>query len=184
VRRLQIAVIGYNKDRCTDAARKAAYEVGSEIARAGAVLVCGGLGGVMEEACRGAKDNNGTTVGIIPQDDFSYANKYCDIVICTTIGLARDFIVAGSADGIIAVGGGVGTLTELTVGYMMKKPMAAVKGSGGTADEYGGRHLDERKRVEITTSSSPREAVNTILDKIQKKNNNAGLGHDSLPDTT
>ncbi|AIC15320.1 TIGR00725 family protein [Nitrososphaera viennensis] len=180
MRRIQIAVIGYNKDRCTDEARKAAYEVGSEIARAGAVLVCGGLGGVMEEACRGAKDNNGLTVGIIPEDDFSYANKYCDIIVCSTIGFARDFIVAGSADGIIAVGGGVGTLTEMTVGYMMKKPMVAVKGSGGTADEYGGRYLDERKRVEIMTAASPKEAVRMILERIKE---NAGLGHDNLPDT-
>jgi uncharacterized protein (TIGR00725 family) len=121
MRTVQIAVVGYNKDRCTDAAKKVAYEVGSEIARAGAVLICGGLGGVMEEACRGAKENQGTTVGIIPQDESSHANKYCDIVVCTTIGFARDFIVAGSADGIIAVGGGVGTLIELSVGYMMKK---------------------------------------------------------------
>ena len=62
MRRVQIAVIGYNKDRCTDAARKAAYEAGAEIAWAGAALVCGGLGGVMEEACRGAKDNGGPGV--------------------------------------------------------------------------------------------------------------------------
>jgi uncharacterized protein (TIGR00725 family) len=180
MRRVQIAVIGYNKDRCTDEARKAAYEVGGEIARAGAVLVCGGLGGVMEEACRGAKDNNGTTVGIIPQDDFVYANKYCDIVVCSTIGFARDFAVAGSADGIIAVGGGVGTLIELSVGYMMKKPMVAVKGSGGTADGYGGKYLDERKRVEITTAASPEQAVKMVLEKIK---DNAGRGHDTLPDT-
>jgi uncharacterized protein (TIGR00725 family) len=184
MRRLQIAVIGYNKDRCTEAASKAAYEVGSEIAKAGAVLVCGGLGGVMEQACRGAKENNGTTVGVIPQDDFSYANRYCDIVICSTIGFARDFIVAASADGIIAVGGGVGTLIELSAGYMMKKPMIAIKESGGTAAEYGGKFLDERKRVEIMVSEDSKQAVEIILDKLKGSNNNAGLGYDSLSDIT
>lgn len=186
MRRLQIAVIGYNKDRCTEAASKAAYEVGSEIAKAGAVLVCGGLGGVMEQACRGAKENNGTTVGVIPQDDFSYANMYCDIVICSTIGFARDFIVAASADGIIAVGGGVGTLIELSAGYMMKKPMIAIKESGGTADEYGGKYLDQRKRVEILISEGSKQAVNMILEKLKNSNikQNAGLEYDSLPDTT
>lgn len=181
MRRVQIAVIGYNKDRCTDAAREAAYQVGGEIAKAGAVLVCGGLGGVMEEACRGAKDSGGTAVGIIPQDDFCHANKYCDIVVCSTIGFARDFMVAGSADGIIAVGGGVGTLIELSAGYMMKKPMAAVRGSGGTADGYGGKYLDERKRAEIIVAASPKEAVRAIMDKI--KNDNAGREHDTLQDT-
>lgn len=165
MRKLQIAVIGYNGDRCTEDARRLAYETGKEIAKAGAVLVCGGLGGVMEAACKGAKEAGGTTVGIIPQDDFSHANKYCDVIICSTIGFARDFIVVASADGIIAVGGGVGTLTELSIGYLMKKPMAAVSGSGGTANLYGGKFLDERKRVEIKMAATPAEAVKTVMQK-------------------
>ena len=125
MRKLQIAVIGYNKDRCSEDAKKIAYDTGKEIARANAVLVCGGLGGVMESACKGAKENGGTTVGIIPQEEFSYANEFCDIVVCTGIGYARDFVVASSADGIIAIGGGVGTLIEMGVGYMTKKTIVA-----------------------------------------------------------
>jgi uncharacterized protein (TIGR00725 family) len=163
MRRFQIAVVGYNGDRCSDEARKLAYETGKEIANAGAVLVCGGLGGVMEAACMGAKDAGGMTIGIIPQDDFSYANKYCDIVVCSTIGFARDFIVATSADGIIAVGGGVGTLIELSIGYMMKKPMVAVAGSGGVADIYGGKFLDERRRVQIGITAHPVDAVKFVM---------------------
>jgi uncharacterized protein (TIGR00725 family) len=159
VRKLQIAVIGYNKDRCTNIASKMAYEVGKEIAHAGAVLICGGLGGVMESA----KDNGGTTVGIIPQEEFLYANEYCDIVVCTGIGYARDFVVASSADGIIAVGGGVGTLIELGVGYMTKKTMVAISGSGGVADIYGGKFLDERNRVSITVAKDAKTAVEMIL---------------------
>ncbi|HEY7507608.1 MAG TPA: TIGR00725 family protein [Nitrososphaera sp.] len=166
MRRVQIAVIGYNKDRCTDAARKAAYEAGAEIARAGAVLICGGLGGVMEKACRGAKDNGGLTIGIIPQDDPSHANRHCDVVISTGIGYARDFIVAGSADGLIAIGGGVGTLTELSVAYVMKKPMVAIKGTGGTADRYGGVYLDERKRAKILVVKDAKTAVKTIFKEL------------------
>ncbi|HEV3432997.1 MAG TPA: TIGR00725 family protein [Nitrososphaera sp.] len=163
VRKLQIAVIGYNKDRCTDVASKMAYEVGKEIASVGAVLICGGLGGVMEAACKGAKEYGGTTVGIIPQEDFLYANEYCDIVVCTGIGYARDFVVASSADGIIAVGGGVGTLIELSVGYMTKKTMVAIAGSGGVADIYGGKFLDERNRVSITVAKDAKTAVDMIL---------------------
>jgi uncharacterized protein (TIGR00725 family) len=163
VRKKQIAVIGYNKDRCTDIASKLAYEVGMEIARAGAILVCGGLGGVMESACRGAKENGGTTIGIIPQEEFSYANQYCDIVVCTGIGYARDFIVAASADGIIAVGGGVGTLIELGVGYMTKKTIVAIAGSGGVADMYGGKFLDERQRVPIRIAKDAKMAIEIAL---------------------
>ena len=96
MRKPQIAVIGYNKDRSTNQSRNIAFEVGVEIARSGSVLICGGLGGVMESACMGAKEYNGVTVGIIPQEEFSFANEFCDIVICTGIGFARDFIVATS----------------------------------------------------------------------------------------
>lgn len=167
--RLQIAVIGYNKE-CTETAEKLAYEVGRSVASAGAVLVCGGLGGVMESACRGAKEAGGTTVGIIPQDDFSHANKFCDIVICTGIGFARDFVVASSADGIIAIGGGVGTLIEMSVGYMTKKTVVAIEGSGGVAETYGGKYLDERNRIKILTAPDAERAVETIV-----KINNAAL---------
>jgi len=155
-------VVGYNKDRCTERARSLAYDVGKEVALSGAVLICGGLGGVMESACKGAKENGGTTVGIIPQDEFSFANEFCDVVICTGIGFARDFIIATSADGIIAVGGGVGTLIEMSVGYMIKKTMVIIAGSGGVADTYGGKYLDERNRVPILVAKDARSAVRIL----------------------
>ena len=164
MRKFQIAVVGYNKDRCTEQARNIAYDVGKEVARAGAVLVCGGLGGVMESACKGARENNGLTVGIIPQEEFSFANGYCDVVICTGIGFARDFIIASSADGIIAIGGGVGTLIEMAVGYMTKKSIVVIAGSGGVADTYAGKYLDERKRVPILVAKDARSAVQIFSD--------------------
>ena len=163
MRKLQIAVIGYNRE-CSEISKSLAYEAGKEIARAGAVLVCGGLGGVMESACRGAKENGGTTLGIIPQEEFSYANEFCDIVVCTGIGFARDFIVASSADGIIAVGGGVGTLIEMSVGYMTKKTVVAISGSGGVAEIYGGKYLDERNRIKILVAPDAGAAVRLILE--------------------
>ncbi len=159
MRKIQIAVVGYNKDKCTEQARILAYEVGKEVARAGAVLVCGGLGGVMESACKGSKDNNGFTIGIIPQDEFSFANGFCDVVICTGIGFARDFMIASSADGIIAIGGGVGTLIEMAAGYMIKKSIVVIAGSGGVADTYAGKYLDERNRVPILVAKDARSAV-------------------------
>ena len=164
MRKFQIAVVGYNKDRCTEQARILAYEVGKEVARAGAVLVCGGLGGVMESACKGSKENNGFTIGIIPQDEFSFANGFCDVVICTGIGFARDFMIASSADGIIAIGGGVGTLIEMAAGYMIKKSIVVIAGSGGVADTYAGKYLDERNRVPILVAKDARSAVQIFSD--------------------
>ena len=159
----QIAVIGYDEDSCTDVARKIAYETGKEIAKAGSVLLSGGLGGVMLEACKGAKDHNGTTVGIIPQNEFYFANKYCDIVICSSIGFARNFIIASSADGIIIVGGGAGTLNELAIAYINKKKIVALTESGGIAYQYAGKYIDDRKIVKILSANDPKDAVSKLL---------------------
>jgi uncharacterized protein (TIGR00725 family) len=169
VRKFQIGVIGYNDDRCTEVAKEIAYDVGKEVALSGSVLLCGGLGGVMEAACRGAKEVNGTTVGIIPQDNFSFANQFCDIVICTGIGFARDFIVATSSDAIIAIGGGIGTLIEMSVGYMIKKKVVAISPSGGVSDIYAGKYLDERKRVLIESAPDAKAAVQAILNNRESK---------------
>lgn len=169
MRKFQIGVIGYNDDRCTEVAKEIAYDVGKEIAISGSVLLCGGLGGVMEAACRGAKEANGTTIGIIPQDNFSFANQFCDIVICTGIGFARDFIVATSSDAIIAIGGGIGTLIEMSVGYMIKKKVVAISPSGGVSDIYAGKYLDERKRVLIESAPDAKAAVQAILNNRESK---------------
>ena len=168
MRKLQIAVIGYNSDKSNFLTDKVAYEVGREIAKANATLICGGLGGVMENACKGAKEHGGLTVGIIPQEDFTYANNFCDIVIASGIGYARDFIVATSADGIIVVGGGVGTLLELCVGYMLKKTIVTIPSTGGTAKIYSGKYLDERKRILILAATDAESAVQLIVKSSKK----------------
>ena len=94
-----------------------AYEVGKLIGASGAALVCGGLSGVMEAACKGAKEAGGLTIGIIPMLEKSAANPYVDLVIPTGIGYARNVIVVRASDAIIAIGGKYGTLTEL--GYAL-----------------------------------------------------------------
>ena len=172
MRKLQIGVIGYNKSssiQISQTTLSLAYEVGKNIAKRNAILISGGLGGVMESSCKGAKDQGGFTIGIIPHEDFSQANDYCDAVICTGIGMSRDFIVANSSDGIISVGGGVGTLIELCVGYMTKIPMVAIKNSGGVSDIYGGKFLDERNRILIETRKDPVSAVEYILSKTRTR---------------
>ena len=165
-RKIQITIIGNNENGTTPELAKIAYETGMEIAKSGAVLITGGLDGVMKAASHGAKDGGGFAIGIIPQNDFSFANEYCDVVVPTGMGLARDFLTALSGDGIIIIGGGSGTLSETCAAYMHKKPIVAIKTSGGVAEKYADTYLDHRKNVLITGVSSPKEAVKVILEKI------------------
>ena len=167
----QILVIGNNTNGCTPKHEKIAYEVGAEIAKSDSVLITGGLGGVMAAASHGAHDENGLSVGIIPQNDATMANEYCDIVIPTGMGLARDFLNALTADGIIIVGGGSGTLSEVCAAYMYKKPMVAIRNIGGSIEQYIDGFLDHRENIKIIGVDTPQDAVKTILELITKSYN-------------
>ena len=105
-RQLLISVIGRGDD-ASDRAKELAAEVGRLLARRGATVVCGGLGGVMEAACKGAKSAGGTTVGILPGSDPDAANKWVDIPIATGLGYARNTVVVKAGAAVIAVSGGV-----------------------------------------------------------------------------
>lgn len=87
--------------------------VGRELAKRNVMVACGGLSGVMEAVCRGAKSAGGTTIGILPGRSSKEANKYVDIPIVTTVGFARNVIVVNTGDAVIAVGGAFGTLSEI-----------------------------------------------------------------------
>lgn len=169
VKKVQILVIGNNENGSTPELEKISYETGMEVAKAGAVLISGGLGGVMKAACHGARDGDGLTVGIIPQNDASFANEYCDIVIPSGIGLARDFLTALAGDGVIIIGGASGTLSETCAAYMYKKPIVVIKNTGGVADKYADQYLDHRKHVKIIGVNTPKEAVKLILKKIKSE---------------
>ncbi len=119
-----IAVIGgRNADK--DLLLKA-EEVGRLIAGQKAVLVCGGLGGVMEHACKGAKAAGGMTVGILPQDEKGHENQYVDVPIATGLGVGRNVIIARTADALIAVGGEYGTLSEIAFALQLGKPVVGI----------------------------------------------------------
>jgi len=166
VKKRQILVIGHNTNGCTPEHEKVAYDVGVEIAKSDSVLLTGGLGGVMAASSHGAKDAGGLTLGIIPQDDATLANEFCDIVIPTGMGLTRDFLNALSADGIIIVGGGSGTLSEVCAAYMHKKPMVAIRNLNGPVAQYVDGYIDHRKNVKIIGVDTAQEAVETILELI------------------
>jgi uncharacterized protein (TIGR00725 family) len=103
-----------------------AEEVGRHLAQRGAVVLCGGLGGVMEAACRGAKSEGGTTVGILPTDDRSQANHYVDVAIATGMGEARNALVVRAADVLIAVDGEFGTLSEIALALRTGTPVVGI----------------------------------------------------------
>lgn len=100
-----------------------AEEVGAKLAEAGAVVVTGGLGGVMEAACRGAKSRRGTTLGLLPGDDRAAANGWVDVAVPTGMGELRNGLVVRSADAVIAVGVGIGTLSEIAFALKTGTPV-------------------------------------------------------------
>lgn len=103
-----------------------AHEVGAAVADAGSVLVSGGLGGVMEAACRGARSGGGLTVGLLPGNDRSAANQWLDVAIPTGLGEARNALVVRAADAVIAVGGEYGTLSEIALALKAGKPVVGL----------------------------------------------------------
>lgn len=161
-------VVGYNEDSCTEVARSLAYEVGAEVARRGCVLLTGGLGGVMAAASKGAHENGGITVSILPQKETSWANPYSTVKIATGLSHMRNMVNVWSADGVIVVGGGAGTLIEVAAAYLEEKPVVALVGSGGVADELAGKYIDERRKMLIHGAGSPREAVDLVIKLISR----------------
>lgn len=125
-KRICISVIGSGDDALSPQIAKIANEVGKEIASRGAVLICGGLGGVMVEAAKGAKENGGLTIGILPGEDPGSANPFIDIALPTGLGFARNILVAYSGDAVIAVSGRLGTLSEISYALLKKKPVIGI----------------------------------------------------------
>lgn len=167
--RKHILVVGYGRDHCPKEAYELAYRVGAEVSRNGVTLVTGGLGGVMEAASKGARDNNGLVVGIVPGNEKSSANEFCNVVIATGIGLARDFITAYTGDAVIVVGGGAGTMIEVCAAYLKSKPIVAIKGSGGTADKIADSFIDERNLTWVHGEKGPVEAVRRAMELAEQR---------------
>lgn len=118
---MNIAVIGAGE--CDSATYQIALSIGAGLALHSVVLVCGGLGGVMEAAARGAFEAGGITIGILPQSDRSGANRYLTAAIPTGLGAARNFLVVTAADALIAIGGKYGTLSEIAFALNLEKPV-------------------------------------------------------------
>lgn len=158
-----IGVIGSSKADKEE--MKFARSLGEEIAKRGYVLLTGGRGGVMRAACRGAKKKGGLTVGILPSGNKSEANKFTDIVIPSRMGSTRNSLNALTADYIIAVGGGAGTLTEIVYAWLYGKPILATRKFGGWAKKLAGKRIDEKRSDKIVSFASPNDALEWIDEK-------------------
>ncbi len=139
-------------------ALEVAEQVGRLIAHRGGVLVCGGLGGVMKAACRGAKEENGITVGILPNIK-NEANEFIDIAIPTNIGNIRNYLVANAGDAVIAIGGRWGTLNEISFSMVSEKPLILIKGTGGCVDQIINGNLMQDIESHYYITNSAEEAV-------------------------
>ena len=170
-RKICISVIGSgsNDGTLSPQMAKIANEVGKEIADRGAVLICGGLGGVMAEAAKGAKERGGLTVGIIPGEDPDSANPYIDIPLPTGLGFARNVLVAYSGDVVIAVNGRLGTLSEISYALIKKKPVIGIH-TWNLGQLSGGIYPDEKAYGDcIIKCKSAKEAVDMAFTIIENK---------------
>ena len=152
-----IGVIGSSK--ADSDIMKLAEEVGAEIARRGAAVVCGGLSGVMEAVCRGARKEGGLTIGIIPSDDRNDANPYVQIPIVTGMGMGRNVMLVKTADVIIAVGGEFGTLSEIAHALNLGKKVIGLR-------TWKLEKAHTKPIPNLVEASSPAEAVTKAMDFI------------------
>lgn len=170
MRRLQIGIIGsagveeYPGKKPDKRAFKIAYKLGTLVASANAILICGGKGGIMEEACKGAKEQDGTTVGVVSGTKRDQANTYVDVeIVSGIVNNSEEALIVSMSDGIIAIGGGAGTLEELALAYRNKKPVIAIKGIRGWADTVADTYLDERELIKINSAKTAKEAMDKLL---------------------
>jgi hypothetical protein len=142
-----VAIVGAGK--CSRKLRDQAAEVGRYVAENGGIVICGGMGGIMEGAARGAKEAGGTTIGILPTSDRSDANEFIDYVIPTGFGEARNIMVVRTADVVVAFPGKYGTLSEMAFAMHARKPVISIN-----AWKLGD---------EILQSKDPLEAAETAM---------------------
>jgi uncharacterized protein (TIGR00725 family) len=159
-RKRQVAVIGPAKCEPESEAAQLGEEVGRRLAQTGVTVVCGGLTGVMEAACRGASEAGGEAIGIVPGHEIGEANRFCTHVVATGIGHARNLAVVSSGEVVIAIGGEWGTLSE--IGF--------ARAIGRTVIVLRSWELSGRGRMEdapgVIPAESAREAVELVLDKL------------------
>lgn len=145
---MQIGIIGSNKSQCSEELYEFSYNLGLLLGKKGTTIINGGMQGTMEAISKGVKDRNNIqskVVGILPFDSKEKANKYLDIIIPTGIGFARNSVIVLSSDILIALGGGAGTLSEISYAWQFGKKVYCYTGTEGWSKKLSNQNLDSRK---------------------------------------
>ena len=176
-RKLQIGVMGSAADlNYSKQLEEIALAIGGDVAKSSKVLFYGAekdYDSLSTAAARGARKYNGTTVGVTygKGKDIWDTESTTDIIICSGLerGGGREFVLVNSCDGIIAISGGSGTMTEMLIAYQLNIPIVVVEGTGGWADKMAGQPFDQRNRM-IAEPATAETAVEKIIELISKKN--------------
>lgn len=137
-------------------------EIGRLLAKNNYIVACGGLTGVMEAICKGAKEEGGLTIGIVPQKNKSMANKYVDIIIPCPFSQARNIVVVLTGDICLAISGKAGTLSEISFAWIYNKPIVALSSVQGWSSKIANQKIDDRRNDMIYGVKTPEEAIDKI----------------------
>ena len=162
-----ISIIGASE--IDEKTRQIAVELGRLLAKNKYIISCGGLSGVMEAVCQGAKMENGLTIGIIPFKEKHLANKFVDIVIPVPFSQARNVVVVLSGDACVAVAGKAGTLSEICFAWIYEKPIIGLTCVEGWSSKMAEKQLDNRRSDRIYGANNPKLVIEK-LDEIFSKN--------------
>jgi uncharacterized protein (TIGR00725 family) len=166
MRKFQIAVIGSGSILEDSEEYLLAKDLGKNLVDNDFIIICGGLFGVMQAVCEGAKKSEfyeyGRTIGILPDVDKVTSNQFVDIQIATGMSKARNQIIIASADAVIAISGGAGTLSELSFAWQMKKPILVLKDTGGWSEKLADSRIDASREDKIIAVSTVSEAITTL----------------------
>ncbi len=161
---MRIAVIGSSEGLVTKNQREFAFKLGKILVDEGFEIINGGMGGVMEAIAKGAKESlkfvEKSVIGILPVPDIAIGNTFSGITIVTDMGSGRNRLIILNSDAVIAIGGGAGTLNELTLAWEFNKPIAVYSSGGGWAEKLAGEKIDPRKTQTIRAF----DTIHAIID--------------------
>lgn len=165
-----VSVIGTSK--IDNSTRQTVLNLGELLAKNHFAIACGGLSGVMEAICEGAKKEGGLTIGIIPFKEKNLANRFVDIVIPVPFSQARNIVVVLAGDICVAIGGKAGTLSEMCFAWIYEKPIIALSNIEGWSSKLASQTIDNRRNDVIHDAKSPSEVIEKLNFLIEKTNLN------------
>ncbi|MFW9971765.1 MAG: TIGR00725 family protein [Candidatus Odinarchaeota archaeon] len=168
-----VSVIGASE--ISKKTREKTLEIGRLLAKNNYAIACGGLSGVMKAVCKGAKEEGGFTIGIIPSTEKSHANKYIDLVIPCPFSQARNIVVVLTGDVCLAISGKAGTLSEISFAWIYQKPIVALTEVEGWSSKIANQKLDDRRSDMIYGVKNPQEAIEKINELFKNAKNPVDL---------